>query len=316
MVAPMLASPRGRTDVTGPRWLHEFKWDGIRVLARVAGGRLALTTRNGNDVAAAWPEFAPLAGLLPDATTIDGEVVVLDDDLRPDFARVAARMHVRDERRIARLRATHPGQLMAFDVLEVAGRTVVDLPLDERRSLLTRILADIEGPWAVSPAVDDLATIEAVVEARDLEGVVSKVRDSRYEPGTRSSTWRKWRRVRETDAVVVGHKGVRGATSGPVASLALARWDPVRRSWVSLGAVGSGLGDAEGARLREVFESAGAPAPEVLADLPVPDGYTPVVPTVVVRVRYLETTPVGHLRHPVYRGVRADVAASPVTERP
>ena len=316
MLTPMLATPADGADLSGSGWLHEFKWDGIRVLVHsgdgTGDGSGRITSRNGNDVTAAWPELEPLMAALPPDTVVDGELVVLDDDLRPDFSLVAQRMHVRDPLRVARLRGTHPGQLMAFDLLRLAGEDLVDLPLERRRGLLEESLPP-GGPWAVPPASTDLATMTAVAEQRGLEGTVSKRLGSRYEPGVRSRNWRKTRRVREADAVVVGHRGLDGATSGPVTSLALARRDPETRAWVGEGSVGSGLGVAEGRRLRALFD---ASPPPPGADLPVPDGFVPTAPEVVVRISYLEATPQGHFRHPVYKGQRPDVAAEDVTDAP
>lgn len=335
----MLARPRGQRDVSGDDWVHEFKWDGIRVLATVDDGHLSLVTRNGNDVAVAWPELAPLADVVPDETTIDGEIVVLDDRLRPDFSRIANRMHVRDELRIAELRRTHPGQFMAFDLLEVAGSPIVDDALEQRRDRLTELLAGDTGAWAVPPTVKDLDTILAVVAERGLEGIVSKRWGSRYEPGVRSRNWRKWRRVREVDAVVVGHRGLDGATTGPVTSMALARRDPETATWVPMGSVGSGLTEAEGLRLRAEFDAVrdtarAGPGPAQgdehttagtegshaegtrAADGLVPEGFTATPPRMVVRVRYLEATPWGHLRHPVYLGQRRDAHPHDITEAP
>nr|WP_274387610.1 hypothetical protein [Salsipaludibacter albus] len=299
---PMLATPGTEALVSGSGWTHEFKWDGIRVLVVADGDRHRLLTRNGNDVAVAWPELAPLAADLPPGTVLDGEVVVLDDRLRPDFSRVAARMHVRNELRVATLRGSHPGRLMVFDVLRVAGDWVVDEPLGARRDRLGGLVGD-GAAWAVPPSVDDLATILAVVDERGMEGVVSKRVGSRYEPGVRSRSWRKLRRVREADAVVVGMRGVDGATTGPVGSLSLARWDPERADWVTLGSVGSGLTAKEGDRLARLLGPLAVEAPVV--DLP-PDVIA-VRPEVVVRVSYLEATPQGHFRHPVYKAQRHDV---------
>lgn len=310
----MLASPGTEAVLAGPDWTHEFKWDGIRVLVVVdRDGGHRLLTRNGNDARVAWPEFDDLAAALPVGTVLDGEVVVLDESLRPDFALIAHRMHVRNEHRVARLRCTLPGQLMLFDVLADADGPCLDEALEVRRDRL-RAVVPSGGAWAVTPVVDDLATILAVVDERGLEGVVGKRRGSLYRPGVRSSDWRKLRRVREADAVVVGWRGVDGARTGPVASLALARWDPDGSRWASLGSVGSGLTDREGRRLAELVEDeVDIDIRAELADI-VPREFVATSPRVVIRVRYLEATPQGHFRHPVYRGQRADIAPRDVTE--
>lgn len=310
--APMLATAGTEAVVAGADWTHEFKWDGIRVLFAVAADGHRLLTRNGNDVAVAWPELDALAATLPAGTVLDGEIVVLDDDLRPDFSRIAHRMHVRNPVRIAGLRQTHPGQFMAFDLLRRAGESVVDHPLEDRRAALAE-LVPAGSAWAVSPVVTDLATILAVVDERAMEGIVSKRRGSPYRPGVRSRDWRKLRRVREADAVVVGWRGVDGAVGGPVGSLALARWDPDAATWATLGSVGSGLTSQEGQRLHG--EVTTAPVPDRAVTV-LPSGFVPTEPRLVVRVSYLEATPQGHFRHPVYRGERVDADPHDVTDEP
>ncbi len=318
-LAPMLAVPAGSRDLTGPGWIHEFKWDGIRVLVW-SGSRDApapdrahrVTTRNGNDVVAAWPELTPLLDGLPPDTVVDGELVVLDEDLRPDFSRIAHRMHVRNEHRITELRRTLPAQFMAFDLLRVAGTDVVDLPIEQRRARLAEVLPS-GGAWALPPSSPDFTTMTAVARQRGLEGIVSKRVGSVYVPGVRSRDWAKTRHVSEADAVVVGHRGLDGATTGPVTSLALARWEPAAQAWVGEGSVGSGLTRAEGDRLRRLLDPLAVAGDH---DLPVPPEFTAVAPEVVVRVSYLEATPHGHFRHPVYKGQRSDVDATAVTDAP
>src|SRR5512146_2063694 len=101
----MLATPadpdRGLPD-DGTSWAYEVKWDGMRVLVDLHAGRVRLTSRRGNEVTAAYPEFTGLGDAHPDAL-LDAEVVVLRGGV-PSFAALAERMHVREARR-ARERA-------------------------------------------------------------------------------------------------------------------------------------------------------------------------------------------------------------------
>jgi len=116
-VRPMLATPAAAVP-TGPAWVHEVKWDGMRVLADIHGGQLTLTSRTGNDVTASYPELAGLADSYDDLL-LDGEVVALQDG-RPSFAALADRMHVGDRRRAERVGALE--QLMFDEVLERVAR--------------------------------------------------------------------------------------------------------------------------------------------------------------------------------------------------
>ena len=152
---PMLASP-GSTIPSGPRWTHEIKWDGMRVLADVHDGGMRLTARSENEVTASFPELAVLAGLADDML-LDGEVVAFRDGI-PSFAALADRMHVRDARRAARLATTTPVTYLAFDLLRLYGEDLTSQPLSARRSLLERLELDGRSVQ-VPPTYDDGRTL-------------------------------------------------------------------------------------------------------------------------------------------------------------
>jgi len=132
----MLAT-RGERVPTDPGWIHEVKWDGMRVLVEVAGGVVRAHSRNENDVTVSFPELAALAGLAASGNglLLDGELVALVDGV-PSFGGLAERMHVRDARRAAELMAGNPVTLVVFDLLRNAGTSLLDQPLAERRAAL------------------------------------------------------------------------------------------------------------------------------------------------------------------------------------
>ena len=180
----------------GPAWVHEVKWDGMRLLADVQDGRLSLTSRTGRDVTAAFPELEPLAAAYEDML-LDGEVVALDGGL-PSFHALAERMHVTDRRRAERLAATRPVTFIVFDLLRLFGSDLTGQPWSSRRELLERL--DLAGPhWQVPPVYDDgEGLFEATLE-RGLEGVVSKRRST---PVCRGPPIRRLAQARRTAATV------------------------------------------------------------------------------------------------------------------
>src|SRR5215204_1292038 len=158
--------PRGRG------WRFEPKLDGFRCLGCTHAGFRARSRRGWNMT----PLLPELAAALPADVQLDGELVALDADGRPDFHRLAARMlHGR-----AGIAAT----LFVFDVLAVEGLPVTAQPYAERRALLEAL--DLEGPRArlVATFEDGEALFAAVCE-RGLEGVVAKRDRDRYRPGER-----------------------------------------------------------------------------------------------------------------------------------
>ena len=199
---PMLAT-RGSTVPTGPEWLHEVKWDGMRVLIEVSQGRLKVFSRNENDVTVSFPELLGLAeGPLHDHDVVlDGEVVAFADGI-PSFGALAERMHVQQASRARTLAATRPVTLLAFDLLELDGEDLSARPLSQRRTTLQELtLADVH--WQVPDAYDDGAMLMEATAQQGLEGIVSKKRSSRYLPGRRTADWLKFPH-RPTSSYVVG----------------------------------------------------------------------------------------------------------------
>jgi bifunctional non-homologous end joining protein LigD len=306
----MLAS-RGTTVPTGPQWVHEVKWDGIRVLVEVRGDRLRLSSRNENDVTAAYPELAGLAGLGHDVL-LDGEVIAFGADGVPRFAALADRMHVRNARKAESLARTNPVTLIVFDLLELDGEDLTGRPLTERRKLLTGL--DLgAGPWQVPATYDDGPMLLDATEQQGLEGIVSKRLDSRYHYGRRSADWLKFPH-RPTESYVVG--GWRLETDSTSRLGALLVGSPGPEGLRYRGKLGSGLAGREGQRVKELLAPLTTDASPFCDEVPRADakGTTWVRPEMVVEVRSLGLTPGGRLRQPAYQGVRTDVSPADLKE--
>lgn len=299
---PMLAT-RGTVLPGGPGWVHEVKWDGMRVLVRVEGGRLRLTSRNENDVTVSFPELAGLAEAGRDLV-LDGEVVAFLDGV-PRFGGLADRMHVKSARRAEQLAATNPVTLVVFDVLSVAGRDVTALPLAERRVLLESL--GLAGPnWQVPPTYDDGEALFAATEAQGLEGVVSKRLSSAYRPGQRSEDWLKFPHRPTGSYVVGGWRPEKGARSRLGALLV---GEMTTEGLVYRGRVGSGVAGRASARLIGLLDGTEVADCPFVSEVPREDaaGTVWVEPRLVVEVASLGLTPQRRLRQPAYCGVRADL---------
>ena len=299
----MLATKTDTVPVGG-EWTHEVKWDGVRVLAEVAGGRTRLWSRNGNDVTTAWPDLLWGAddGERPLDLLVDGEVIALNERGLPDFRVLQDRMHVRNGRTAARLAESLPATYMVFDLLRLDGEDLTGLPLAERRERL----AGLElGGWQVPTAYDDGPMLLEATRIQGLEGVVSKRLDSRYVPDSRSPHWRKLAHRHRRSYVVGGWRPQEG-TSDRLASLLVG--EPTADGLLYRGRVGSGIGGKVSRQLAE------AVAPLVRGSSPFADevprvdarGTTWVEPVLVVDV---DTHGVGYarLRQPSYQGLRSDL---------
>jgi bifunctional non-homologous end joining protein LigD len=299
---PMLATTADLPTGTG--WAYEFKWDGVRAIAVLAGGVARFYARSGAEITAAYPELAPM-GRLPAEVVLDGEVVVFDEAGRPSFTALAERMHVRDRARAAKLAAALPITYMIFDVLVLDRVGLADRPYRERRATLDALAASgLTGPhWLVPPSFSDgPATMAAALE-NELEGVVAKRLTSVYRPGMRSPDWIKTKVEPTVDLVVGGWRpGVR-----KLGALLVGAPRPDGRL-VYRGRVGGGIGGAAERALLAELETRGTPDSPFVAELPREDAKDAVWvrPELVVEVKYGARTPDGRMRFPRFLRIRLD----------
>lgn len=307
---PMLAT-RGDHVPLGADWLHEVKWDGIRVLVDVADGRVRITSRSENDITVGIPELAGLADLGRDLL-LDGEVVALSSG-RPDFGAIVPRVHVTSATVGARLAAAEPATLIAFDLLRLDGEDLCAEPLSVRRELLTGLGLDGDA-WQVPPAYDDGTMLMSAVEAQGLEGIVSKKRSSRYHPDRRSKDWLKFP-LRPNGSFVVG--GFRYETGSETRLGAVLVGEPTAGGLVFRGRVGSGVAGKAGQQLGALLAPLVRDSSPFSDELPRTDrtGTVWVDPVVVVDLDYMMVTGDGRLRQPAYRGVRGDLSAADLEEQ-
>jgi bifunctional non-homologous end joining protein LigD len=310
---PMLATsadPDRGLPKDGEQWAYEVKWDGMRVLADIHDGEVALYSRTERNITVSFPELAALGKAHPDVL-LDGEIVVLAGGV-PSFAALADRFHVRDARRAAALAAKAPATLIVFDALRLYGVDLTGRSWQERREALER-LGPSGAQWQLSPVYEDVDSLLQATQEQGLEGVVAKRRRSLYRPGARNSDWMKLAHKR-TQSALIG--GWRPETSDPyrIGALLLGIWhegsDGEKPRLRFAGRVGSGLAaagpQADLQRLLKPLKIASSPF-----DDPVPredgKGATWVEPQIVIEVRHLGRTEGGRLRQPVFRGLRPDI---------
>ncbi len=301
---PMLAT-KGTHLPRGDEWLHEVKWDGMRVLTEIRpDGELHIRSRNEKDARVAFPELHGLAALRRDLV-LDGEVVAFLDGI-PTFGALADRLHVTNPRRAALLAESNPVTLLVFDLLRLDGEDVTGRPLTERRELLEGLgLLDVH--WQVPATYDDGEMLLEATAQQRLEGVVSKKRSSRYVPGRRSPDWLKFPH-RAIGSYVVG--GWRHETDSASRIGALLVGEPTTRGLVYRGRVGSGIAGKQGQRILEDLAPLVTDVPPFVDEVPAVDAKdtTWVRPELVVDIAALGMTPAKRLRQPSYRGVRSDLS--------
>ncbi|RVT57418.1 RNA ligase family protein [Niallia taxi] len=179
-------------------YLTELKLDGIRFIYSVDdAGKVRLYTRHKNEVTARFPELTALD--VPPGTVLDGELIVTDNDGKPDFEAVMSRF--------MSSRATTPISLVVFDVLKAGSKSTTSLPLLERKVILADVVPnDTELLSKVQFVEGHGANYFDAVKAQSLEGIVLKRKDSRYDVGKRSHNWLKVINYQYADVFVTGFR--------------------------------------------------------------------------------------------------------------
>ncbi len=127
-IKPMLAVA-GKLPADDEHWAFEIKWDGVRAILFVEGGRVRAQSRNDLDVTVSFPELADIGKFLGMTTCIiDGEIVALGEDGRPSFSRLQQRMHVSNQREAKRRALSDPVTFVAFDLLYIDGHALLSAP--------------------------------------------------------------------------------------------------------------------------------------------------------------------------------------------
>jgi DNA ligase D-like protein (predicted ligase) len=292
-----------RTDKLpeGASWLYELKLDGFRTIAYKASGKVHLRSRNDKDFNAKYPAILAALAPMPDETVIDGEIVGFRNG-RPSFNALQNYGS-----------STDPLYYYVFDVMVIAGRDVMALPLEARRELLrSRVLDKLADPIRESPElVASLPELIQAVKAQGLEGLVAKRRNSRYEPGQRSGAWQKMRTNRAQEFVIGGYT-VGGKTFD---ALIFGYYEGDRLMYAAR--TRNGFTPASREKLYRMFKRLETPRCP-FANLPEAkggrwgQGLTAekmkdcrwLVPELVGQFEFLEWTPDNHLRHARFMGLR------------
>jgi bifunctional non-homologous end joining protein LigD len=319
-LVPMLAKagpvPSPRED---DQWAYEIKWDGIRAVVFSEPGRMRLVTRNGNDVTARYPELARMnRALSMHRAILDGEVVAFDADGRPSFGALQGRMHLTRDAQVKRLAKEAPVTYMAFDLLWLDGRSLMDRPYADRRAALRALLADGER-WQVPDHVVGGGTeLLAATREQGLEGIVAKRVDSPYEPGRRGGAWRKVKNTNRQELVIGGWLPGEGRRQERIGALLLGVHEDDGTLRFA-GRAGTGFTEGELDRLSGLLQPLvrdTSPFDVVPKAVKIPREAVWVEPELVCEVEFVEWTREGVLRAPSYKGLRDDKPATLVVREP
>ncbi len=325
-VAPMAATPVDR-PFDDDDWLFELKLDGYRIEAVIDGPRIKLWTRNKQDAARYFPDLASArpTWIRAETAIVDGEVVALDEQGVPQFSLLQDRAGmgrfgprgVEPEKADGKANGSGNGRgkkpdfiapivYYAFDLIYHDGRSLLDVPIEDRKKLLRSVLREHELV-RYGTHFDGGKEFFEIVRKQGLEGVVAKLRTSRYEPGKRSRSWLKIKIRREQEAIVVGYEPGKG-THSDIGSLILAVYEGKDLRYA--GEVGSGINTKTRAELKADLDAHAVDVPPVV-NPPRLRGAVWSKPRLVVRVEFTEWTTDGYLRQAAYKGL--DIGKDPRT---
>lgn len=300
----------------GEDWIYEIKFDGFRTLALKRDGVVELLSRSAKDLTARFPEIAEAVRQLPLQNGIlDGEIVALDEKGRSSFQLLQM--------------ANMPGETRAplcfyvFDLLNLDGKNLTGFPLATRKEILqTFITPDLEPVRYSANITGDPEKLLAEIRKRGLEGIIAKRANSKYEAGLRTGSWLKIKIVNDQEFVIGGYTEPKGSRDF-FGAILVGYFE--KEKFIFASKVGTGFNQALLASLFHEFQKIKrVQCP--FANLPEKrsgrygQGVTAaemrrcswVEPKLVAQIHFTEWTRDGHLRHPVFLGLREDKKAREV----
>lgn len=295
MLTTLVAGPFDRSG-----WIFEIKWDGFRCLAEIRKNKVEIYSRNlisFND--RFEPIMKALKGIKKEAV-LDGEIVVLDSEGKSRFQLLQNYLNNGDKARLI---------YYVFDILYVHGQDLRRTPLLERKKILKNVLSGLAGIKYSDHIRDRGVAFFKLAEKKRLEGIVAKDGASLYHAGRRTRDWLKIKIRQQQEAVIGGFTQPRGSRK-KLGALVLGVYK--RGKLIYIGHTGGGFNEKS---LDLVYKKLKPLSQKQSPFLTVPKTNAPVTwvkPRLVCEVTFEEWTGDGHMRQPIFLGLRPDKKANEV----
>lgn len=295
MLATLVNEPFDSED-----WVYEIKWDGYRAIAEVNGVEVNLYSRNNLPFNTLFKIVADELKTLQLHAVLDGEVVALDEKGLSKF------------QLIQNYKTTGKGNIVfyVFDILYLDGKDLTGLTLLERKEILKSILVEGDHVRYNDHIIEKGIDFYGVAEKKGLEGIIAKKATSKYHEGSRSKDWLKIKTEKRQEAVIAGFTAPRGGRKF-FGALVLGIYKNNKLTYV--GHTGGGFNDAV---LKEVYKMLQPLTQDESPFEDVPKTNMPVTwvsPKLICEIKFQEWTGDGHMRIPIFIGMRADKDPKEVT---
>lgn len=299
-IEPMLAGIT-KNPFDDEDWLFEIKWDGYRAITEINKDGIQFYSRNGIDFSERFPAIYQALKKIKHDVILDGEIVLLNEKDLPDFQKL---QHYENH-------LNYPLIYYVFDMLQLNGKNIEHLPLEERKKLLKQLLKNNQTiRYCDHINANGIAFLEKAKE-QGLEGIIAKKKDSQYARGYRSKEWLKIKNIQSTEVVIAGYTEPKGGRIH-FGSLILA--NKKGKEWQYLGHVGTGFSSALLASLKKKMKPLETKESPFKTKVPLNGEVTWLKPKLVADIAYTEVTRDNIFRHPVFLRLREEKETKDINE--
>jgi len=281
-----------------PEFLYEVKLDGFRIVAYVKKGKVTLSSRSGLNYTKNYPSVVKALSALDFDVILDGELVALNEEGKPDFDALQQN------------KGENPLVFYVFDILWCKGYKLMDLQLTERKEILSKAII-FNDTIKYSDDFHEGKALFELIKKQEMEGIVAKRKDSKYEPGKRTKNWLKLPTEKRQEFVIGGW--TESDSAAPFASLLFGYYE--NGKLIYQGHAGGGYKGKQKEKIKQKLE------PLEIKESPFSNKVDTdrkvhfVKPELVANIKFSTYTSSGKIRKPaIFLGFREDKKPQQVVE--